>query len=394
MGSNSGNAGKGLLIVDDEPLFRASIADTMRTRVPDLRIHEAGNGREALDLIADRNIHAMVADLRMPIMSGFELLSELQRRGAYVPTVLVTAHGNVEIARDAKGFGVVAYMEKPVDLTTLVDVIGWVLEQPEANAINGVTLEGFLQLLSMERSTCTVRVVGPEGHGVLVFDDGVLEHAAHGEILGHEAVFEIASWPQPAIFLEASKLETSPNIQMPVMELLLEAAVRGDERASEEGVSGASTEEVGFDFSDVLAPSLENNTAPPEEAGAEGKWNMSNVNEVLDKCMTIEGAFAVALVDFESGMTLGTRNTNSAFDIDVAASGNTQVVRSKFNVMQSLKLDGGIEDILISLDTQYHLIRPLGSIGNLFLYLAIDRKRGNLGMARHQLTAYEKELQL
>lgn len=362
--------------------------------MPELRIHEAGNGQEALDLIDERKIHAMVADVRMPVMSGFELLSDLQRRGAYVPTVLVTAHGNVEIARDAKGFGVVAYMEKPVDLTTLVDVIGWVLDQPEANAINGVTLQGFLQLLSMERATCTVRVVGPEGHGLLAFDGGVLEYAAHGEMLGHDAVFEIATWPQPAIFLESSKLDVSPNIQMPVMELLLEAAVRGDERASEEGEIVSFHEEDGFDFSDVAASSLENITASPHRAGAQGEWNMSNVNEILDKCMTIEGAFAVALVDFESGMTLGTRNTNSAFDIDVAASGNTQVVRSKFNVMQSLKLEGGIEDILISLDTQYHLIRPLSSIGNLFLYLAIDRKRGNLGMARHQLTSHEKDLQL
>jgi len=393
MSGSSGNAGKGLLIVDDEPLFRASIADTMRTRLPELRIHEAENGQEALDLIGERKIHAMVADLRMPIMSGFELLAELQRQGAYVPTVLVTAHGNVEIARDAKTFGVVAYMEKPVDLTTLVDVIGWVLDQPEANAINGVTLQGFLQLLSMERATCTVRVVGPEGHGLLVFDDGVLEHAARGEILGHEAVYEIAAWVQPAIFVESSKLEVSRNIQMPVMELLLEAAVRGDERASEEGEITVEPLEADLDFSDVAEASLENITAPAESA-AQGEWNMSNVNEILDKCMSIEGAFAVALVDFESGMTLGTRNNNSAFDIDVAASGNTQVVRAKFNVMQSLKLEGGIDDILITLDTQYHLIRPLSSIGNLFLYLAIDRGRGNLGMARHQLTANEKELTL
>lgn len=48
---------------------------------------------------------------------------------------------------------------------------------------------------------------------------------------------------------------------------------------------------------------------------------MSNVNEVLDSCMTIEGAFAVALVDFESGLTLGTRCTRNNFDIEVAASG-------------------------------------------------------------------------
>ena len=121
---------------------------------------------------------------------------------------------------------------------------------------------------------------------------------------------------------------------------------------------------------------------------------MANINDSLDDIMKIEGAFATALVDYESGMTLGTRSSNAGFDIEVAASGNTQVVRSKMAVMESLGIGGGIEDILITLDTQYHLIRPLRSVGTLFLYLAIDRKRGNLGLARHKLAAIESNLTL
>ncbi|MCA9617817.1 MAG: hypothetical protein KC731_02280 [Myxococcales bacterium] len=121
---------------------------------------------------------------------------------------------------------------------------------------------------------------------------------------------------------------------------------------------------------------------------------MANINDSLDDIMKIEGAFATALVDYESGMTLGTRSSNAGFDIEVAASGNTQVVRSKMAVMESLGIGGGIEDILITLDTQYHLIRPLRSVGTLFLYLAIDRKRGNLGLARHKLAAIESTLTL
>ncbi|MEM9691918.1 MAG: hypothetical protein AAGA56_05205 [Myxococcota bacterium] len=120
---------------------------------------------------------------------------------------------------------------------------------------------------------------------------------------------------------------------------------------------------------------------------------MASIEQTLNEAMDIEGAVAVALVDYESGMTLGTKATND-FDIELAASGNTQVVRSKMAVMESLKIEGGIEDILITLASQYHLIRPLTSMGSLFLYLAIDRKLGNLGLARHKLSALEKELQV
>jgi hypothetical protein len=79
-------------------------------------------------------------------------------------------------------------------------------------------------------------------------------------------------------------------------------------------------------------------------------------------------------------------------DVEVAASGNTGVVVAKMKVMQQLGLKSEIEDILITLSDQYHLIRPLKVVPNLFLYLAIDRKKGNLGMARHQLTVIEKDL--
>jgi len=121
---------------------------------------------------------------------------------------------------------------------------------------------------------------------------------------------------------------------------------------------------------------------------------MSNVSDSLDTAMNIDGAIATALVDFESGMTLGTAGGGERFDIDLAASGNTQVVRSKMTVMDSLGIDGAIEDILITLDDQYHLIRPLKSVGTIFLYLAIDKDKGNLGLARHKLGAIEKQLQI
>ena len=62
--------------------------------------------------------------------------------------------------------------------------------------------------------------------------------------------------------------------------------------------------------------------------------------------------------------------------------------------MTNLALKDGIEDILISLTGQYHLIRPLRSRSTLFFYLALDRKRANLAMARIALADVEKDLQV
>src|SRR3954453_11641182 len=114
---------------------------------------------------------------------------------------------------------------------------------------------------------------------------------------------------------------------------------------------------------------------------------MTNIDNSLDMAANIKGAFAVALVDYDSGMTLGSRGGSPEFDLDVAAPGNSDVVRTKLEVMQKLGLRETIEDILITLDSQYHLSRP--TQGNtdekLFFYLVLNRTQATLAMARRDL---------
>ncbi|MBA2947398.1 hypothetical protein [Streptomyces himalayensis] len=124
---------------------------------------------------------------------------------------------------------------------------------------------------------------------------------------------------------------------------------------------------------------------------------MANTETALKDALTsIEGATGAALVDYTSGMALGTIGGSKTFDLNVAAAGNTDVVRAKLRTMEHLGLQDEIEDILITLGSQYHLIRLLkGRGGNgLFLYLVLDAGRANLAMARHQLKKIEAELEV
>src|SRR5688572_20780363 len=98
---------------------------------------------------------------------------------------------------------------------------------------------------------------------------------------------------------------------------------------------------------------------------------MVNVETALKEATTaIEGAIGAALVDYGSGMALGTIGGGKDLDLAVAAAGNTDVVRAKVRTMEMLGLKDEIEDILITLGGQYHLIRLMkgrGSTG-FFLY--------------------------
>ncbi|MBD9480663.1 hypothetical protein [Pseudoxanthomonas sp. PXM02] len=117
---------------------------------------------------------------------------------------------------------------------------------------------------------------------------------------------------------------------------------------------------------------------------------MAGLGDSLNELMTIDGAQAVALVDYESGMLLG--EAGSGMDMEVAAAGNTEVIRAKMKTASALKLNDTIEDILISLGKAYHIMRPVAAKPGLFFYVVLDRNKSNLALARRKVLDVESQL--
>jgi predicted regulator of Ras-like GTPase activity (Roadblock/LC7/MglB family) len=105
------------------------------------------------------------------------------------------------------------------------------------------------------------------------------------------------------------------------------------------------------------------------------------LNETLDKIANdANGFIAASLVDLDSGMTLAIKTSRTEFDLTAASAYNSELVKQKLKIMRTLGLTGTIEDMLITLSDQIHLVKLVGQ--NTFLYLAVDRKLSNIALVR------------
>jgi len=94
----------------------------------------------------------------------------------------------------------------------------------------------------------------------------------------------------------------------------------------------------------------------------------------------IPGFIAAALVDIDSGMTLGMKSVRSDFDLTAASAYNSEMVKQKQKIMRALNLNTTLEDMLITLGDQIHLIKLVTPAT--FIYLAADRASANIAIVR------------
>lgn len=109
---------------------------------------------------------------------------------------------------------------------------------------------------------------------------------------------------------------------------------------------------------------------------------MASIKQTIDDLLSLDGAMCAAIVDSSSGMILG--SGGSGVDLEIAAAGNTEVMRAKYKTMAALGLNDVIDDILITLGRQYHIIRPSKVKEGIFLYYVLDKGRSNLALARRK----------
>lgn len=121
-----------ILIVDDSEVMRRMVRRVVElTDVAVGDVHEAANGREALDILDAHPVDVLLTDLNMPVMTGIELLTALEGRPSRPPVrVVITTDGSEARHREAGRLDVTRYLEKPLRPEVMRDVLCELADPP------------------------------------------------------------------------------------------------------------------------------------------------------------------------------------------------------------------------------------------------------------------------
>lgn len=384
---------KRILVVDDEPSILFGLSEGLADERRRIEVVTAPGGQEAIDLLEARKIDLVLTDLRMPEVDGFELLTYLRRNHPHLPVILMTAHGPDELSRLGSP-GELEWFSKPVDLPSIKKRIQEMLAQRVRGKVENISLASFLQLLEMERKTCTLSVVSGEHRGRLYFRGGRLIAAEADGLKGQQAALEVVTWDQADIEISDVLPVVEATLDTGLQFLLMEGMRLKDER--ERGLAGPSVPGPG-DLGDAgeedaalesLLPAADleglESLGPLEEVG--GK-----IRDSLERAREIEGSLGTLLVEVGRGRVIGAATGAagvSETDLEAVAVSMAQLLRAR----QLLAGDGDrFDEVVLSSVQRQYLVRVLGA-GRFLLLVILDRSQANLGMARLQLAGLERNL--
>lgn len=201
-----------VVVVDDEELFRMSLADYLAARLPSCRVVEAADGERARDVVRRERVDVLVTDLVMPRVDGLELLLSVHERVPSLPVVVVSAVG----VSDETGIEMPVFVEKPSEIRNVADIVAGLLGSPSRARRARMSLAGALHVLERQRRTCRLGVTGDACVGRLDVVAGKVCAAevevggASGVLSGEAAAVELLVRAGHRITLGAASRDVRP----------------------------------------------------------------------------------------------------------------------------------------------------------------------------------------
>ncbi len=225
---------KRVLVVDDEEDLTWSISRHLAKDKDKYELITVNNALAALDILSQVPVNVVVSDIRMPEISGLDLLLEIRKNYPDTKVIIMTAYGSSEVQQEANARGCFKYIEKPFEIQELRQMILDGVEDKKGfeGRISDMHLSDLIQMHCLGRLTNALHVQKDQYIGVIYFENGDIIHAVVDNKEGEEAFYEILSWEGGSFSVQRGAKAPKETILKGWQTLLLEGLRRLDESRS------------------------------------------------------------------------------------------------------------------------------------------------------------------
>jgi CheY-like chemotaxis protein len=224
-----------VLMIDDEEDLVWTLSRQIARERHDIDFEGFTDPLSALQRINEAPPDLLITDLRMPDMSGLDLMLKARAVSPNMPVILITAYGSTEVKREVMKRSSIEYLEKPFDLEIFLATIDMSLKRNEgfSGSISLQMLPDLIQLYALSQATGALLIKRGREHGSIWFERGDIVHSEYGEDVGQQAFFKLLKWQGGEFSMEPGKRAPRVTINMGWQELLIEGYRLIDEDASE-----------------------------------------------------------------------------------------------------------------------------------------------------------------
>ena len=222
---------KRVLIVDDEEDLTWTLSKKLSKDSDKFEVTCVNSGKEAMDVLNQLPFDLVITDVRMPEVSGLDLLVKVKNLYPGTRVVIMTAYGSSDVQTAANERGCFNYIEKPFEINELRQLIIDALEQRKGfkGSVSDFQLSDIIQLNCLGRLTSALNIKCDDGEGIIYFQEGNIIHAETQNLEGEHAFYHILSWQGGEFQVLRNHVPPRESISRNWQSLLLESMRRVDE---------------------------------------------------------------------------------------------------------------------------------------------------------------------
>ncbi len=287
----------------------------------------ARDGKEALEILRQHPVELVVIDVKMPRMAAIELLCETVKLQRLVPCIVMTSYAD-EHQKKALQPGALWFINRSDDLDRLRRLIRKVVDKRRVcGYLTKLNLPSFLQLLAVEKKTCTVKVSRGSVSGLLYFRKGVLLDASVEGRAGEDAVYELLAWDGFEIAVQNRCRIKKRKIALELEAVLLEAMRQhGESSRNLFGTRGSGE-------------------SRDEDLVAKAKERTMALEEQLESVKDVKGYMASGIMDF-SGSVLASHSTTDKINLESVGAVFNDIFRAAHEAAGKIGLEACTDTVI------------------------------------------------